>query len=153
MPINRTENGVPPAKFIPIVKYITKNTTIASMAYETVELSPPAGKSWRVLNMYLFASKPTGATVGAHAFSLILGDINVLYGESVFNSDLKWDYSRWDLADSVQKPDTDIASQQALISTYFTKKTPLYVKQFNNTDVPQTRIRYILMSMIESPLI
>ena len=153
MTIKRTESGISPAKYKHIIEEITESGTILSIGTDNTVLTPPAGKLWEILNMYLMASDPIGATSGTHSFTLLVGNINVLRGKSIFSSDLKWDYSVWALADSEQIPSSDAAAQNALTSVKLTQETPLTVRYFNGTDVSQILGRYIRFSILESPLI
>lgn len=152
--INRIENGVPPTTNKHVTRYITEGDSVSSMASDMTYIIPPVGKVWQILNMFLLTVAPLGAATGTHYFSLgLAGTMNILKGESVFGSNLRWDYSQWDLADSEQKPSDVVAAQNALSNTHIITEGPLNVLYRNNTDVTQTLPRYLFFSILETPLI
>lgn len=153
MPINRIESGVPPSKYNHILLEETQTGNISAGSGENTVFTPPAGKLWQVLNMYLMAQPPSGASSGIHSYTLIVGNINILSGGSVFGSLVNWNSSCWEAADSFQYPDTAVAAQNALTSTHIIKENPLTVRYFNNANEIQTQSRYIYLSILETPLI
>ena len=153
MPINRIESGVPPAKSTQLVKYYTLSATLPASSTEHTVITPPAGKLWQIINMRLIASNPVGASSGNHVYTLSVGQINVLAGDSNFGEQIIWDYTRWDKADKSQKPDTDVAAQNALASIRVIKETPLTVTYSNFTDVSQGSMRHFQFSILETPII
>ena len=152
--INRIEGGVPPTTSKHITQDITESDSISSMGFDWTYITPPAGKVWRILNMYLVAAAPFGASSGTHNFSLgIGGAMNILMGASIFSSNVRWDYSQWDVADSEQKPSDIVAAQRSLTNTYIIKEDPLRVTYTNFTDVTQASMRRLFFSILETPLI
>ena len=152
--IHRIEGGVPPTTNKHVTRYITEGDNVSSMASDMTYITPPVGKVWQILNMFLMSMAPLGAASGKHFFSLdIGGTMNILKGESVFGSNLRWDYSQWDLADSEQKPSEVVAAQNALTNTHIITESPLNVLYKNTTDVTQTLPRYLFFSILETPLI
>ena len=157
MPITRIEGGVPPSK----AKYSYDDYILSGSLTpghsDVTTICPPAGKRWQIKNMVLYAPAVIGATSGVHSFTLnLVGislDIGILHGASVFGSTLKWDYSRWDVADSSQKPNTDVAAQNALSSTHIVPENPFEIHYNNATDATQTLTRIISLYVLESPLI
>ena len=153
MPINRIESGVPPSKSTHLIKQYTLSAVLGASATEHTYITPPPGKLWQIINMRLIASNPVGATSGNHVYTLRVGQINILAGDSNFGSMLKWDYTHWESADKSQKPNTDIAAQTALISTHIVKITPLEIIYSNFTDAAQGSMRHIYFSILETPII
>lgn len=151
--IRRMESGIAPAKFRHEIIAHTLTGNVLSLGTENTVITPPAGVMYQILNMYFLASDPIGSASGTHSLTLMSGDINILNGSSVFGSDLKWDYSRWETADSAQRPATDRAAQAALNNTHFVKESPLTLRYFNGTDVSNILSRYIKLSILETPLI
>ena len=116
MPINRIEDGVPPAKYTYITKSIIESDTVLAGQVDDTIITPPAGKLWQILNMRLTGHNLVfvGATSGYHRFKFIVGGVNTLYGKSSYDSALLWDWSRWFLANLEQQPTTETASLMAL---------------------------------------
>lgn len=153
MPINRIEDGIAPIKnkFFIICKDITG--TAPPFTEDNILIAPPAGKLWRILNMYFHVAEPPGATWGTHYMRLLTGNLKVLSGESLFGSVIYWDYGCWNVADDEQLPNSDVAAQNALSAIYITKELPLTVRYYNKTDVDQTNTRYVCFSFIETSIL
>lgn len=152
--ITRMEDGVPPSKaaYDRIELFETANVPIFSNV--EVDIAPSAGKLWKISDMLLFVEHlPLGASGGEHALTLYSHTTPLLYGASVYGSDLIWRYSMWDIANYSKKPTSDEAALIALGNIYMTKENPLTVRYNNNTDAIQTNPRQIRLSVIETPLI
>lgn len=157
MTIIRIEDGVPPSKSSYIEVLIGNSSIVAPANYDDMEIIPPAGKLWRIVNMYLFTPKPAGATGGSHNFSFRpgnpAGSLVVMLGESSYDRSIEWNYSHWNNANLTKKPTTDIASQNALMNILITLEKPLVVRYVNTTDANQTGVRQIELSVMETSLI
>lgn len=157
MPINRIEDGVPPTKNSYIEVLIGRSNTVAPANIDDMEIKPPAGKLWQITNMYLLSAAPPGASGGSHTFTFRpgnpAGNLAALQGGSVFNQNIEWNYSHWDNADHVKKPNTDIAAQRALMNILITADKPLIIRYVNATDAAQTNVRQLELSILETSLI
>lgn len=153
MPINRIEDGVPPTESTYKLYTILESANIPPFTPEDTYISPPTGKLWKILNVFLYCRNPLGAAFGVHSYTLTSGEINIMLGESVFGSNLLWDYCGWETADSKQKPDTNIGAQYALNNIYLTDDNQLTVRYINNTDATQVEARDIRISVKETTLI
>lgn len=152
--ITRIEDGLPASKanYKTYSKY--ESATVPIFSFENTLVTPPAGKLWKILNMMLFVEAlPLAASAGEHSFTLFSKDIPILYGASVYDSDLVWRYSMWEIAGFSQKPASNEAALIALDSIHLTTTNYLTVKYINNTNEPQVYQRIIRLSVIETPLI
>lgn len=152
MPIHRTESGVPPSKAKVVKIGGFTGSSLAAGGSESNTYTPGIGLMWEVMLMWLHAPAPIGSAAGTHKFK-VYSDFNYVGGESVFNSNLSWDYSSWISADSYQHPSTEVAALTALTSIVINKDYPLHVMYSNDTDVAMTgnRQRYFLVK--ETPII
>ena len=153
MPINRIENGVSPTTSTYKLHTILETANVNPFSYEDTYISPPIGKLWKILNMFLYCRNPLGATFGEHTYVIKSGTINIVMGESVFGSNLLWDYCGWEIANSSQKPGASIDAQYALNNIYLTNDNKLTIKYINNTDATQVEARDIRVSVKETTLI
>lgn len=151
--ITRIEDGVPPSKSTYKLHTVLDPANVLPFTSEDTYISPPIGKLWRILNMFLYCRNPLGATFGEHSYTLRSGDINIILGESVFGSNILWDYMGWQLADSRQEPDSNIGAQYALDNIHLTPDNQLRIRYINNTDSTQVEARDIRLSVLETTLI
>jgi len=95
--------------------------------------------------MYLFADKPAGASVGTHSFDISSENelISILYGRSIFSTDVSYNYSHWYIADSLKLPTTEIAQLMALLNKRLDEDNGLSITYGNGTDVNQASKRTI----------
>ena len=155
MPILHSEDGVPPSKIRVVEVGVTSTDAVPSGTSKIEEFTPPAGYIWEISRMFLLALPPTGAASGTHQFSVYTGGgIGIgIHGKSVFGSKVSWNYSVWDVADSLKIPSSEEATLLALQSILCDQNTPLKVYYSNDTNVDQTIERTIVISVKETPII
>jgi len=83
-----------------------QTTSLASGISEVIILTPPTGKLWKFISMYLNANPPPGATSGTHSFWLYNPDetTEALHGRSTYGSILQFNYGYWFIANSLARP-------------------------------------------------
>lgn len=127
-----------------------QTATVASGSNETVTITPPTGKLYHLIGMWLNASAPSGATTGTHAFNLATGSVDLMYGASVYSSSCTFDWSYWYVADSAKRPPGDDAPAILMGKLTFDNSNPLSIRYINSTDVDQTSTRrYRTLFLVE----
>lgn len=153
MTIIHLEDGVPPAKSRLVRVGGVQTGNIAAGNYETYDFTPPKGKLWEVIFGYLYVKKPNGAASGTHTFAVMLKDLQVMSGKSVFGSSIEWNSSMWVVADSAQQPSTEGGAQSALYHLVSDHNNHIRIDYYNDTNVSQTWARYIYLYVKETPII
>lgn len=77
----------------------------------------------------------------------------MLYGESVYGSDVDWNNSAWSVADYAQKPPSSEAALLAVGNITADAANPLKITYFNATDAQNVRLGEITVHVIETPMI
>jgi len=126
-------------------------TSLPSGGYEMWTITPPSGKGWRYISLYVGVSAPPGATSGTHEFTSWSpgGKVGILRGISHYYTRLRFDLSYWRDADAVKEPPDEanlgiVLSSQVWDSTYFFRVT-----YANATDVSQTNTRLYRLTALE----
>jgi len=129
-----------------------QTSSLAAGASETITYTPPAGKLWRFIFLYLSAPAPAGASSGTHDFVLRSprGYRPVMMGRSTYATDLYFDYNYWRIADDVIHPSDQANLGIALSRLVYDNSHPVVMVYTNNTNVAQTGVRrYEMDSLVE----
>lgn len=153
MPIIHLEDGVTPSKTRMVTMGGIFNDIVNSFSNHVETFTPPKGKQWRVVAMRLKKGGAAGATLGTHSFSVSQGSASMLYGESVYSSDVDWNNSAWSVADYAQKPPSSEAALLAVGNITADAANPLKITYFNATDAQNVRLGEITVHVIETPMI
>lgn len=142
MPINHIESGVLPLRTGRIVsrEFNDDDVVLASNSKSQL-VTPPPGHKWTLIGLYLFAPEVILTTSGDHSFSVQIGDVNLIKGVGLFNSDILWDHSHWEDVDS-HLPLDDVASLTSLLNSEFSNEYPLNILYHNGTDAATQPARY-----------
>lgn len=126
-----------------LLDYYT-TTSLASGSSERWEVYAPTGSVYRVLTAFIFAHDPagSGATTGSHSAQIrSMDSLGVLYGQSNYNTNLKYDRLTWQTADLADQPKTEAGAAEAERSLRATENNPFVVKYTNDSDVATTEQR------------
>jgi hypothetical protein len=125
------------------------DSTVSVPATSSINIyvySPPGTVS-EVIDAFLEAPIPAGATSGNHLFALAyqlnVGPIFNLHGESTFDKVVRFAYGYFHTATVVQLP-ADINAQGSILRSYqFDDEMPLAIHYNNRTNVAQNGTRKI----------
>jgi len=135
------------------VKYNeTINTgSLSAGATESCNITPPSGKGWRYITMYLNALAPPGASSGTHEFVIWSpgGKFGLLRGVSTYTNRLRFDLSYWKDANSSKEPPDEANLGIALSTQVWDNSYPFKVTYTNGTDVSQTNSRTYRLTALE----
>jgi len=134
--------GNPRAKKFTVVD-IETTTTILPGATETITITPPAGKVYKILSMRYEAPPPTGATSGDHYVILynMIKYTGIRFASTYTTKILYWHNDPSAITD--YKPPSAEAIILALNNTYGTNTKPITFFYVNATDVSQTNARIV----------
>jgi len=127
---------------------IENTSTLVAGATETVEVSPPSGVVYQLLQARLQVSAPPGATTGSHKMVILSidGSSNHIDLVSTYNVGILFRSSHVDTATKYY-PSDDAALLHALTLVYGTNSRPIVVQYKNHTDADQTNTRTIKLVM------
>lgn len=152
MPIERIESGVAPAKARLVAQELSDTTDVAATNSLQQVFTPPKGRLWEIVGMYLNTGAPPGAASGVHEFVLRTGDISLITGRSVFGSAITWNHSHWQVADSAKLPADAVTTLLAIINTAFSNDEPIKIDYTNGTDVNASGTRTLRFYIKETPI-
>jgi len=151
MPIHRIESGVAPMRGrLKVVGGVETGNTVPG-GHSDYILTPPTGKIWKVITVYLQVDAPPLAASGTHMFKVLLQNAAIISGQSNYGADLRFDTSVWETADSLQRPSTEIAAITALKGMIVNTENVITVYYKNATNVVSTGSRYMFFHIIELP--
>lgn len=123
--------------------YKQTGTTINSGDMETVVFTSPSGTYSRVIAMNLGVKAPVNATSGSHQFNVVSekNRIDMMIGESNYNTKLQYAFQTWNSADVRQRPSTEDAQVKAARGVTYDSTNGLQFEYRNNTNTGTARKR------------
>lgn len=154
MPIIHLEDGIPSSKKRSRTITTSDDSEVISTGTTETEFKPPKGYIWTVTGMKISVGAPAGAGAGSHRFDLFTSkDILLMQGASVFGTGILFNYNRWEVADALQKPSTEISTLAALHAIVADNENPFIIEYINVTDVTQANTRLIILEVLEESII
>jgi len=120
----------------------TQTDTVSVGGSEVVEVYAPTGSVYNVKAIAMRCQPPDGAADGDHRMYISTsGGQRVLWGNSKFDNQIRYQYSVWLDANKSQYPNTEAAQALAEKGLKATEIKPIQFNYSNNTDVDQTNER------------
>jgi len=140
--------GIPQeARLIGVVgNEVTKTATVASGGgSETVDIKPPAGEIWDIVQLFFKALAP-GGTAGNHELwvkTLRKGTVLIehLFGKSAYDTQLLYADGYWRTANTASRPTTEVGQMKQMSIPIATNDQPVRFKYQNDADSDQTNDR------------
>jgi hypothetical protein len=128
----------------------TLAAVLAAGSGETYQIYANPGTILKVVNVYFQVNRPVGSTSGTHSLYLAYNPaINLMWGTSVFGSELKFDAGHFAVADSLRVP-ADIAAEAFMLNQIqFDSVVPFNLAYANDTNVAQNNARTYRVLAIE----
>lgn len=128
-------------------------TTVAhSGGTEDINIRPPDGYIYRLLNLYMRAVTPGGTGSGTHI--LMLRDnadkFRYLYGEGAHNTTVEYNYGYWTQAGTTKIPTDNHLAAYNMRSAQASYDNYLIARYQNSTDVDQTNSRLIRAHVLKT---
>jgi len=124
---------------------------VASGAWETFEPTAPNGKIWFLKNLRMEIPADGDATSGSHRVYLISlpNKIELLGGESTYDTDLVFKYGYWNSANSFAYPPDSATPQKVVTSVLIDDENGIRISYNNETDVAQENDRIYYLDVLE----
>lgn len=127
-----------------------QTTSLASASSEVTEVYAPAGSVYNLQALQVQVDADGTATSGTHTFVVRpLDAFGVLYGESNYNTEVRYQFGYWYTADVEANPTTEAAQEAIQSRLKATENSPLVVRYDNDTNAAQDNTRLITLIVDE----
>jgi len=133
--------GLIPKKLKMVYKNVDQTTTVASGTSEIVTITPPTGRIWRLMGIWIHVDPPPGATSGTHTFGISAQYMGLSHADWPYTSKAGFFKYYWRYSPSAQEPPTNDLVLHGLFRMIFTKENWFKFGYINNTDADQTNAR------------
>ena len=107
-----------------------------------LEIKPPAGKIWKIENLFFRYPAVSGATSGKHQVTVRQGEnysvLDILRGVTAFDKRLDFVYGSFSDSVDTKTPVSEDSQHRAIKGLHVSEEIPIYVVYQNQTDAPQT---------------